>query len=112
MAKSKISLDKLSAKDLDKLQADIDAQKKKLEKERVSSVAADIRKLLKDAGVAIEEVVPHLNKKPRATKPRGKVAPKYKNPEDPDQTWTGRGRKPLWVVAALESGKTLDDIAI
>lgn len=45
-------------------------------------------------------------------KTRKKVAPKYANPEDKEKTWTGRGRQPLWVVAALESGKTMDDIKI
>jgi DNA-binding protein H-NS len=29
-----------------------------------------------------------------------KVAPKYRNPKDPNQTWTGRGRRPLWMSAA------------
>jgi DNA-binding protein H-NS len=40
------------------------------------------------------------------------VAPKYSHPEDPSQTWTGRGRKPKWVAEALESGKSLEDLAI
>lgn len=29
-----------------------------------------------------------------------KVAPKYRNPKNPDETWAGRGRKPLWMVKA------------
>jgi DNA-binding protein H-NS len=36
---------------------------------------------------------------------RGKgksVAPKYANPDDPSQTWAGRGRKPLWLVAKMK----------
>jgi DNA-binding protein H-NS len=32
-------------------------------------------------------------------KPRGKVAPKYKNPANPTQTWTGRGKMPAWIKA-------------
>lgn len=43
---------------------------------------------------------------------RSPVAAKYKNPEDASATWTGRGRKPRWVAEALESGKTLEDLAI
>jgi len=35
----------------------------------------------------------------KAFKPRGKVAPKYKNPANPSQTWTGRGKMPAWVKA-------------
>jgi len=51
-------------------------------------------------------------KKAGRKKTRGKVAPKYRNPANSRETWTGRGRKPLWVVAALESGKKLQDLAI
>jgi DNA-binding protein H-NS len=43
---------------------------------------------------------------------RGKVAPKYRNPEDPTETWAGRGLKPRWLAAALKSGKKLDDFMI
>src|SRR6267154_2922240 len=43
---------------------------------------------------------------------RGKVAPKYRNPENPGETWAGRGLKPRWLAAAIKSGKKLDDFAI
>jgi DNA-binding protein H-NS len=44
--------------------------------------------------------------------PRGKVAPKYRNPENPSETWAGRGLKPRWLAAAIKSGKKLDDFSI
>jgi DNA-binding protein H-NS len=37
---------------------------------------------------------------------------KYANPADRSQTWTGRGRKPNWVVASLKKGARLQDFAI
>ena len=40
------------------------------------------------------------------------VAPKYRNPENPSETWAGRGLKPRWLAAAIKSGKSLDDFAI
>ena len=43
---------------------------------------------------------------------RGAVPPKYRNPEDPLETWAGRGLKPRWLAAALKSGGKLDDFAI
>lgn len=46
-----------------------------------------------------------------AGKNRGGVA-KYANPADRSQTWTGRGRKPNWVVAGLKKGASLEDFAI
>ena len=43
---------------------------------------------------------------------RGKVAPKYRNSDNPGETWTGRGRQPRWVQAALAEGRSLSDLAI
>jgi DNA-binding protein H-NS len=37
---------------------------------------------------------------------------KYRNPDNPSETWAGRGRPPKWVQAALESGQSLEDLAI
>ena len=45
-----------------------------------------------------------------AKRPQGEA--RYRNPENPDMTWTGRGRKPGWIIEALKAGKPLDDFAI
>jgi DNA-binding protein H-NS len=43
---------------------------------------------------------------------RGPVAPKYRNPANPGETWAARGLKPRWLAAALKSGKKLEDFSI
>lgn len=43
---------------------------------------------------------------------RGAVAPKYRNPENPAETWAGRGLRPRWLAAALKSGKKLEEFSI
>jgi DNA-binding protein H-NS len=43
---------------------------------------------------------------------RGRVAAKYRNPDNPAETWAGRGLKPRWLTAALKGGKKLEDFAI
>jgi DNA-binding protein H-NS len=43
---------------------------------------------------------------------RGAVPPKYRNPENPEETWAGRGLKPRWLAAALKSGRKLEDFSI
>jgi DNA-binding protein H-NS len=43
---------------------------------------------------------------------RGAVAPKYRNPENPEETWAGRGLKPRWLAAALKSGGKLEDFSV
>lgn len=43
---------------------------------------------------------------------RKKIAPKYMNPENPAQTWAGRGSKPHWLKAQLNSGRALDEMLV
>src|ERR1700730_15527070 len=43
---------------------------------------------------------------------RGAVAPKYRNPENPSETWASRGLKPRWLTAAIKAGKKLDHFLI
>ena len=48
-------------------------------------------------------------------KRRGKRGPsgvKYRNPRDPSQTWTGRGRKPNWLVDAVKKGAKIDSFGV
>ena len=40
------------------------------------------------------------------------VAPKYVNPAQPNETWSGRGRQPRWLAAQLRSGRRLEDFRI
>jgi DNA-binding protein H-NS len=40
------------------------------------------------------------------------VLPKYQNPDEPTETWSGRGKQPRWLTAALKTGHTIDDFVI
>ena len=40
------------------------------------------------------------------------VVPKYRNPNDSSETWSGRGKQPRWLVALLKAGKQIDDFRI
>lgn len=50
------------------------------------------------------------NDKVRRKYPR--VFPKYRNPATPTETWSGRGKQPRWLVAAIKSGRKVDDFRI
>lgn len=41
-----------------------------------------------------------------------KVRPKFQNPENPNQSWSGRGRQPRWVREFLSAGKSIDELRI
>jgi DNA-binding protein H-NS len=47
-----------------------------------------------------------------ARRPYPQVFPKYRNPAQPAETWSGRGKQPRWLAAQLRSGKKLDDFRI
>lgn len=92
------------AKTLEQLQAQIDALQAKAEairqKERVE-VIARIREAIGHYGITSSELF------------RGRPAKKAKAQamySDGANTWSGRGRRPRWVVEALEAGKTLEDL--
>ena len=48
----------------------------------------------------------------RSRAPYPPVFPKYVNPAEPSETWSGRGMVPRWLKAQLSSGKQLDDFRI
>jgi DNA-binding protein H-NS len=86
-------------------------------------VLSKIVTLAKEAGLTAADIAKALGankpsksaKAPRAAKKGAlagkKVAPKYRNPANPDQTWTGRGVSPSW-VQALKAAGTLDSALI
>jgi len=40
------------------------------------------------------------------------VFPKYRNPQMPSETWSGRGKQPRWLTAALKAGRKIEDFKI
>ena len=100
-----IDLESLSREDLQTLIKDAQKALKSVDARRKAEAKRAAEKAAKEFGYSLEEVLGAGTK-------GSKGVPKYANPEDPSQTWTGRGRKPNWVVSALKSGKTLEDMAI
>ena len=48
----------------------------------------------------------------KVRRPYPPVVPKYANPDEPSQVWSGRGARPRWVTEKLASGLTLEDLSI
>jgi DNA-binding protein H-NS len=94
-------------------------------RERATSRIEELRKLAREAGfdVTLTKIGESEGKRGRrrfgerreekgTDRRRRKVQPKYRNPENEGETWSGRGRKPRWVEMALAHDRTLDDLAI
>lgn len=99
-------LEKMSKDELQKLIKDAEKALKTLEARRLADAKKAIESAAKEYGFSLDELMGGSPKKG----PKG--APKYANPDDKSQTWTGKGRKPGWVVAALDAGKALEDLSI
>jgi DNA-binding protein H-NS len=48
----------------------------------------------------------------RQRRPYPRVVPKYRNPQQPGESWSGRGKKPRWLVAQLKSGHKMEEFRI
>lgn len=101
-----IDLDDLSKNELEKLIKDAEKALKTLETRRLAEAKKAAESAAKEYGFSLDELLGGTAKK------GNKSLPKYKNPNDPSQTWTGKGRKPNWVNDALAEGKTMDDLSI
>jgi DNA-binding protein H-NS len=48
----------------------------------------------------------------KTRRPYPPVHPKFENPDEPHQVWSGRGKRPRWVAEKLSSGLALEDLSI
>lgn len=73
-------------------------------------LAKQLHQLAAESGFTLAD----LAAMPIKTKKVGKVKgePKFQNPDKPEQTWTGKGKKPDWFKALIDAGKTEDDLKI
>lgn len=102
-----VDLSNMSLKELKALQSQVARAIEGFEERRKKDALAAVEETAKSLGFSLNELV--------GAAPARKRAPakaKYADPANPANTWSGRGRKPGWAVAALKAGKTLDDLAI
>ena len=120
-----IDLGTLSSKELDTLINKAKKRKTALKKRKpAAAVRRKINALAKAEGYTVAELfggaaagagrATRAPRKASATKGRklGKVAPKYRNPAKPSETWTGRGKQPRWMAAETAKGRKAEDFLI
>ncbi|ARC36573.1 H-NS histone family protein [Paracoccus yeei] len=101
-----LDLDKMSLRDLRDLRSKVDKAIATFEDRRKREALSAVENAAREFGFSLAELASAKGAG------RGRVAAKYANPEDPNATWTGRGRKPRWVQEALDAGKSLEDLQI
>jgi DNA-binding protein H-NS len=102
-----VDLEKLSLEELRKLRRDVDAEIKNFGDRKRQKALAEVEAFARERGLNptdLSELARRRTRKP--------AKPKFANPADPAQTWSGRGRRPRWMEDALEKGKSLEDLTI
>ncbi|KQY49799.1 H-NS histone family protein [Lysobacter sp. Root494] len=123
-----IDITRLSAKELDALINEAKKRKNTLSKRKpIGVVRQKLTQLAKAEGYTVAELfggapATKSSTKPAGTAPRarkttkgyklGKVAPKYRNPANTEETWAGRGKPPRWLATYLDQGRQIDEFLI
>ena len=98
-----VELDTLSLSELKKLSKDVDKAINTFETRRKKEALAALEAKASEMGFSLSELTGSTKKA---------SMPKYRNPDDASQTWTGRGRQPEWFKSALTGGKSPEDLLI
>ena len=110
--------------ELRKLQAKIEAEIRRRSDTTRRTLLKRMQKMAADEGLTLDDLLeaapaPAAETKPaakraaRGTAKKAKPAPvvKYRNPANPEQGWSGRGRKPQWALDWIAQGKPLEELA-
>ena len=102
-----MKLENMSRKELIELRDQVEKEIKKAEKRERHEALKAAEKAVAEFGFSLSELTDDQTGAKTA-----KSAAKYRNPANPEQTWSGRGRKPQWVHDALNSGADISALEI
>ena len=99
-------IEKLSYVELINLQKRIEEAIAEKRAADAQTTKEQLRQMAEKAGFDIKELFG------KRGSPKGTGVAKYRNTKDSAQTWTGRGRKPNWLVDAVKKGVKIDSFKI
>jgi DNA-binding protein H-NS len=99
MPMPRLNLEKMSFAQLSKLRLQVDRFMVEKQASERAALRQKMAEMAEAAGMSLDAVLG------KGRKGKGSVAPKYRDPKNPENTWTGRGRMPLWMVAATKGNK-------
>ena len=100
------NLDKMSFKQLQELELQVKKAKATVHDRSRAELRQRLEVMASDHGFNIGDLFGARGGRGRT------VAAKYANPDDPSETWAGRGRKPRWLAAKLKNGEKMDKFLI
>jgi DNA-binding protein H-NS len=99
-------LERMTLKELQELEVRVKKARANVQDRSRADLRKKIEAMVADAGFRMTDIFGGRGGKGRT------VAAKYVNPDDPSETWTGRGRKPRWLSAKLQEGARLEKFLI
>ncbi|SEM50869.1 DNA-binding protein H-NS [Gemmobacter aquatilis] len=102
-----MDLNALSLKELKDLQVQVAKAITSYEDRKKKDALAELEERARALGFSLAELTGV-----QVVRKRAPASAKYANPENPAETWSGRGRKPRWFEAALRSGRSVEDMVL
>lgn len=107
-----MNLDELSLDELKQLQKDVERAMATLEQRRKKEALEAVKAAAAQYGMELSDVLGDAAGGKSKRKSASTGVPQYAHPDNPDLTWTGRGRRPNWIIAHEEAGGSLEDLKI
>lgn len=104
-----MNLSKYAIKDLERLKKDIDKEIASRRKHEERQAREELKEVAAKYGFTLNELVSGVSM-PKG-RSQDKLQDKFRHPEDPSKTWTGRGRKPKWVKEWEAAGCSINDLS-
>lgn len=111
---AEINLESMSMEELRELRIEVDKALSSFKDRKRREALAAAEQIVREHGFSsLSELTrARRSSKKRQREPAAPVEPRYANPDDSSQTWTGRGRRPRWVNEQMEAGRSLEEMAI
>jgi DNA-binding protein H-NS len=106
------ALEELTFVELDALIVEAKTWIAKKQETEVKAVYLQMVQLASGLGLSIDDVILRARRAGASVKPKKAIAPRYRNPNNHEETWTGRGKSPRWLSALQAKGVSLDDLRI
>lgn len=99
-------LNTMSLDELKKLRKDVETAIRSFEDRKKKAALAELEAKAAEMGFTLNDLTGS------AGRGRKVNPPKYRNPEDATQTWSGRGRQPEWFKELVSGGTEPDTLLI
>ena len=108
--REKMDIKTLETSEIVQLIGDLNGELKRRSKQEKENLIHEIREKAQALNIPLNELLEAVEKPIKVRKEPS--PPKYHNPENNSQTWSGRGKRPQWFKDHLNSGKTPEDMLI